>query len=93
MKKIGRIFIILVLFYALYYSWLVINSVFFGQPIVPSLPDKNRSTLIINQVTYFVEVADTDDRRVQGLSGRDRLDTDSGMVFLFEQKNHAAISI
>ena len=90
MKKIGRIFIILVLFYAVYYSWLVINSVFFGTPINPSLPNKNRSTVSINQVTYFVEIANTDDKRALGLSGRDGLDADSGMVFLFEQKNHHA---
>lgn len=38
----------------------------------------------INETVINVEVADTQALRTQGLSGRDQLDADSGMLFIFD---------
>jgi len=39
---------------------------------------------------YWVEVADTNDERIRGLSGRSRLKDDEGMLFVFENKDRYA---
>ncbi|MFC1662758.1 DUF192 domain-containing protein [Patescibacteria group bacterium] len=42
----------------------------------------------INDLTYDVEVANTDSQRAKGLSGRDSLRNNTGMLFIFsESKN------
>lgn len=40
----------------------------------------------INERTFDVEVADEDEERIKGLSDRESLDKDKGMIFVFEQK-------
>jgi len=40
--------------------------------------------LVINQASYQIEVVDTDESRARGLSGRDSLPQDEGMLFVFE---------
>ena len=39
---------------------------------------------------YWVEVADTNDERIRGLSGRSRLKDNEGMLFVFENKDRYA---
>lgn len=52
---------------------------------LPFVPQKPKSTVVtINQVKISVEVADTKEKRAQGLGGRQSLASDSGMLFIFE---------
>ncbi len=39
--------------------------------------------VVIGNKKYMVEIAETDTQRTQGLSGRDRLSDNSGMLFVF----------
>lgn len=53
---------------------------------LPFLPQSNTtSKLEINGVTLNVEIADSESGRNKGLSGRESLATDSGMLFVFEK--------
>lgn len=40
----------------------------------------------INEQSFDVEVADEDEERIKGLSDRESLDKDRGMIFVFDQK-------
>ena len=44
-------------------------------------------TATIGENTFRLEVADSDSKRTQGLSGRASLDIDMGMLFLMEYRN------
>lgn len=46
-------------------------------------PQTKARTVTINNRTFTVEVADSDEKRAQGLSNRDRLDANEGMLFVF----------
>lgn len=48
---------------------------------VPSIP--TQPTILINDHTFRVEVADTDEKRTRGLSGRSEIGAD-GMLFIFD---------
>lgn len=49
--------------------------------------EKNSNKVItINNVKINVEIADTQDKRTKGLSGRDSLPADSGMLFIFPKE-------
>ncbi len=56
--------------------------------VIFSLPKKQSSqdhkTIIINSHQLRVEIADTDEKRSQGLSGRDKLEEDEGMLFIYQ---------
>jgi uncharacterized membrane protein (UPF0127 family) len=41
-------------------------------------------TITIGSTTLKVEIADTSEERIQGLSGRDQLPEDTGLLFVFE---------
>jgi uncharacterized membrane protein (UPF0127 family) len=41
----------------------------------------------VNEVLIDIEVADNNDTRAKGLSGREKLDEGKGMLFVFEDKN------
>lgn len=45
------------------------------------------ATVTIRNQHFTVEVADTDAKRIQGLSGRDGLKDSDGMLFVFDQPN------
>jgi uncharacterized membrane protein (UPF0127 family) len=45
-------------------------------------------TVVIGQKTINVEVAKTDEEREKGLSGREGLDKDSGMLFVFDEEHN-----
>lgn len=49
-------------------------------------PNIGRSYVKINGEKIFVELADTEERREKGLSGRDSIGENEGMLFLFPQK-------
>lgn len=70
---------------------LIFGALFFFNPNgksprinLPFLPQNNTpSKLQINGVTFNVEIADTESKRNKGLSDRESLATDSGMLFVF----------
>lgn len=82
MKKLLIIFV-LALFGISAYSLYTQSQ---GQPA--GSEEITHSTLQIKDVTYQVEIASTDEKRAQGLSGRASLGTDQGMLFLFDQKDY-----
>lgn len=50
-----------------------------------SITDKeNTTTVMINDHTFFVELAQTEEEHFQGLSGHSPLEENKGMLFLFE---------
>lgn len=55
-----------------------------GGIISPPTPRVQTSELIINGVAITVELADTPEKRRQGLGGRETLASNSGVLFLFE---------
>lgn len=67
---------------ALYVSY---NRDFLSNLPIPTNAPAKTQQLKINDVTLKVEVADTPSKRQQGLSGRDKLATGSGMLFVFPQ--------
>lgn len=87
MKRLLLIFILLVLAYGLYVGW---------QTVFPKSPNEKSSsspvntpisTIQIGGTIYKIEVADTDDEKIQGLSGRDKLAADQGMLFTYATKD------
>ena len=46
----------------------------------------SKTKMILGPVTIRVEVADTDEKREQGLMWRKKLKDDSGMIFVFDQE-------
>lgn len=68
---------------------IIFAALYFGtskNPLIPFAPAPNAQTkLTINSTVVNVDVADTPDKRKQGLSGRESLATDSGMLFIFEK--------
>ena len=75
------------------YGLLVAVILFFvflrfrGIDLFPNLIGGNSSTVAINEQTFKVEVADEDEERIQGLSNRESVDKDKGMIFVFEEKD------
>ncbi len=50
------------------------------------IPQQNKNTqVIINGFKIAVELADTQSKRSQGLGGRDKLASNSGMLFIFPE--------
>ncbi len=45
---------------------------------------QGKPTATINKATYNVMLAKTDAERIKGLSGRDKLGTNEGMLFVFK---------
>lgn len=76
-QSIGLLVVIGGIFY-----YLLINPSFVGKPV---LVDKSFRQLQIGEVQIRVEVADTDNKRKQGLGGRESIASDSGMLFIFDK--------
>jgi len=85
MKKL-LVFVILIfagfMFYNLYQKYLA--------PFVnETVPNNPKSSIVqIKDTTYQVEIADNDEKRVQGLSGRNELAKDRGMLFIFPDSDY-----
>jgi uncharacterized membrane protein (UPF0127 family) len=73
-----------------YFSWLIIIGflvgIFFLQK--PEIKKPISSTLKIGTTTLNIEVADTDIKRIKGLSGREGLAENSGLLFVFEKEGY-----
>lgn len=63
---------------------LLLGAVFYSLFGGKSAPAK-AATLMMGNVIFRVEIADTQELRARGLSGRDSLDDDAGMFFIFSQ--------
>lgn len=62
-------------------TWLVLNQ---GPVVIP---------LTIGGTTLYVEIADTDEERGLGLGGRENLDEDAGMFYVFPGQNFYAFNM
>ena len=58
-----------------------------GLQSTPQSKGGNFSTLQIGDTKYLVEVADNDNARAQGLSDRPKLESNRGMLFIFDTKD------
>ena len=65
---------------------LVVSVLFIGGMRNTSVIDDS-PTATIGENTFRLEVADSDSKRTQGLSGRASLDIDMGMLFLMEYRD------
>lgn len=54
-------------------------------------PVQSKASVTINKKEINVEIASTDAERQKGLSGREIMDSDSGMLFVFQDKNKAPV--
>lgn len=80
MKKVLIIYGLLVL--------VILTVVIFkfrGINLLPEFGGGNK-TIKINEQTFDIEIADSDERRIKGLSERESLDKNKGMLFVFEEK-------
>ncbi len=59
---------------------------FRGIDLFPNFGNDTSASVTINEQTFDVEVADNDEKKIKGLSDRDSLDRDKGMLFIFEEK-------
>ncbi len=57
-----------------------------SSPVVSPTTSTDQSTVIINQTMFRVDIADDPAEQRQGLSGRDSLAADEGMLFIFPDK-------
>ena len=77
--------LLLVAFGALYISF---NMGFLGS-IVPSVNQGPQSEIKVGETLIKTEIADTAGKRAQGLSGRENMPAESGMLFVFlEARKH-----
>jgi uncharacterized membrane protein (UPF0127 family) len=58
-----------------------------GLDKVLTLSTTSQKTIKIGEKSLEVEIADTADKRSKGLSDRQQLDKDSGMLFIFDTQN------
>lgn len=73
--------LLIVAFTALYFSF---NQDLI-RPLVPGNRTLNQTQIKINDTLVKIEVADTAAERSKGLSGRDSLEADAGMLFVFPE--------
>lgn len=82
-KKLLVLLFLLILGYGAYY---VYTEYFKPEPSQPTVL-KTTSNVQIGDAIYQVELADTDNERSQGLSGRESLGANRGMLFIFDTKD------
>lgn len=78
MRKI----IILLIFLLLVFAVFLLSLQYKLRPV------SGLKSLYINDSKILVEVADTDQKRARGLSGRDSLSQNRGMLFVFSYPDH-----
>ncbi|OGE37603.1 hypothetical protein A3D79_01575 [Candidatus Daviesbacteria bacterium RIFCSPHIGHO2_02_FULL_39_8] len=74
---------------------VILSALFFFKtqsPISNSLIPQQTvvRNLTINNTLFKVEIADTKEKRAQGLGGREKLADDEGMLFIFEKEGKYA---
>lgn len=66
-------------------AFIAVVGYFYKNPQKINIPTPQKSVKIAD-VKIPVEIADTDAKRMKGLSGRTELKEDQGMLFVFEKK-------
>lgn len=64
----------------------LLNRLSFGGNITPSQAFE-ATAVKINQTIINVEIANSNDEKAKGLSGRDSLDPSAGMLFIYDKKD------
>jgi len=77
------LFTIIAIFAAIYLGLIYQSD---KTTISKPLADYRTTNTNIGNIAYMLYVADTDKRRVQGLSGVEKLASNEGMLFVFETK-------
>lgn len=73
------------------YGLLVVVILFFvflrfrGIDLFPDF-GRNSAKVTVNNQVFDIEIANDDNEQIEGLSNRESLDRDSGMLFVFEEK-------
>ncbi|OGY12292.1 MAG: hypothetical protein A3F61_01020 [Candidatus Blackburnbacteria bacterium RIFCSPHIGHO2_12_FULL_41_13b] len=93
MKQIAGLFVILIAI-MLSAAWLSksdnstkIFSAIEATTLSPSPSPEVKKTITVGGKTFFIEIADTPEKRQKGLSGRKELEKNSGLLFIFEKQN------
>ena len=84
-RKIFIIFIAVLLFFFVINAYALVRSKIKQGQISEAKRSSNFGTITINQTTLNVEIADTQERHQQGLSGKDKISDSYGMLFVFEK--------
>lgn len=72
------------------FIWLVLLFILGAVAVVLKVSGEKSPRVVINGQTILVEVADSPEKRTKGLSGRDALAANRGMLFVFsEPGNHS----
>ena len=79
MKKIIIVAILAIIILAIYFSRPK------TPPLAPNVEAEKKSEMYINGKRIEIELAQTEELRTQGLSGREGLCSDCGMLFIFDQ--------
>jgi uncharacterized membrane protein (UPF0127 family) len=64
---------------------LALVSVMLGACVPNEAVSNDVETITINGQTFFLEIAATNDKRFKGLSGREQIEADGGMIFVFSR--------
>lgn len=85
-KPINKPKILLFCFLGLVFLSTLLLVWFLKPNVSPAdLPEENELFVLINNQKIFIELADTPEKRKQGLSGRELMTQDRGMLFVFPQ--------
>jgi len=66
-------------------GWLFIQAVNKASPTAQELPRGELTEIKVGKAQFFVEIADNFQLRAKGLSGRDSLEENAGMLFTFDK--------
>lgn len=83
MKKIFIVYGVLIVL-------VIILAIFKAGDLLRFLPTSTKGTATVNNQTYKLLLADDEKERMQGLSKRNNLAKDTGMLFVFEKKDRYA---
>lgn len=68
-------------------AFIIVVGVFMKKAPTFNQNQIQNKAITINNTSINVEVADTQEKRVKGLSGRTSLDNNTGMLFVFDTKS------
>ena len=87
MKKLYLFLPLIILLLALFAGIVVFQS----ESAADNFKKEENARLLVGNTIFNIEIADTATKRQRGLSGREILNTDSGMLFVFEKEDFHGI--
>lgn len=66
----------------------IAGAAYFSLPSMKTSASLPRAQMMVHQIPIMVEVAATEESRMQGLSGRSSLRRGDGMIFVFHEPGH-----